>query len=109
MHYFMSFGIGGKGVSDCRPHDSFGIGYYYLWVSNPKFTGPLATRTFLQDENGGEAYYNFALTPWALLTPDIQIVRPAQKDVIERTGVVTFERKEIETAVILGVRLQLVF
>ncbi len=109
MHYFMSFGVGGKGVSDCRPHDSFGIGYYYLWISNPTFTGPLATRTFLGNENGGEAYYSFALTPWALLTPDVQIVRPAQKDVIERTGPVTFTRRSIETAIVMGVRLQLVF
>ena len=34
----------------------------------------------LRDEYGFEAFYNFASTPWALLTPDIQIIRGAQKD-----------------------------
>jgi porin len=112
MHYFFSMGVGGKGVSDCRPNDSFGIGYYYMWVRNPTFTGPVATSSFLGDENGAEAYYGFALTPWAILTPDVQIVRPAQKNVanIDQSGLTpSIVKSKIETAIILGVRLQLVF
>jgi porin len=110
MHYFMSFGFGGKGISDCRPHDSFGIGYYYMWVRNPSFTGPLTTREVLGNENGGEAYYNFALTPWAILTPDVQIVRPAQQNKISVNQTVPgINTQNIETAIIGGVRLQLVF
>ena len=35
---------------------------------------------FLRDEQGVEAYYNYALTPWAMLSPDIQFVRPTLKD-----------------------------
>jgi hypothetical protein len=27
-----------------------------------------------------EAYYNLAITPWMKLTPDIQVIRPAQED-----------------------------
>jgi porin len=109
MEFFVSLGIGGKGVAECRPNDSFGIGYYYIVIRKPTFTGPLAARSFLRiNENGGEAYYSFALTPWALLTPDIQIVRPAQQDVVEQTGTV-IKRTGIETALILGVRLRLVF
>lgn len=112
MNYYFSVGVGGKGVSDCRPNDSFGIGYYYLWVKNPNFTGPVETRSFLGNENGAEAYYSFALTPWAILTPDVQIVRPAQQDVVSidrSTLTPRIERNGIETAVIMGVRLQLVF
>jgi ligand-binding SRPBCC domain-containing protein len=41
------------------------------------------------------------MTPWALLTPDIQIVRPAQKE--------TVSGENIETNTILGLRLQLIF
>jgi len=106
MHYFMSLGVGGKGFAASRPNDSFGIGYYYMWIRNPTFTGPLVTRVFLKDENGGEAYYNFALTPWAMLTPDIQVVRGAQRHTV---ALIPANRKDIETAVVMGFRLQLLF
>jgi porin len=109
MEFFISLGIGGKGVSERRPNDSFGIGYYYIVIRKPTFTSPVAAQSFLRiNENGGEAYYSFALTPWAILTPDIQIVRPVQQDVVEQTGTV-IKSNHIETALVLGVRLQLVF
>ena len=111
MHYFYSIGIGGKGVIPCRPLDEFGIGYYYLDVKNPRFTGPFATRSVLRDEQGFEAYYNFAVTPWMRLTPNIQIIRPAQKDVVSVTtgGIHGISKKDIDTNTILGTRLQLLF
>jgi porin len=102
MHFFYSFGVGGKGIIPGRPLDQFGIGFYYIDVSNPKFTGPLTTRDFLRDEYGFEAYYNVAITPWLKLTPDIQVIRPAQKQVIT-------SGKGIDTASVLGFRLQLIF
>jgi len=104
MHYFMSLGFGGKGLAESRPNDSYGIGYYYMWVRSPKFTAAPETRSLLGNENGGEMYYSFAVTPWALLTPDLQVVRPAQQD-----SVSIIRREHIETAVIMGVRLKLVF
>jgi len=106
MHYFLSLGVGGKGIAESRPNDSFGIGYYYMWIRNPTFTSPLGTREFLQDENGAEAYYNFALTPWALLTPDIQVVRGSQR---QTAALLPANRQDIETSVVMGVRLQLLF
>ena len=109
MHFFVSFGVGGKGIIPSRPLDQFGIGYYYIDVNSPKFTGPFATRDFLRDESGFEAFYNFAITPWMKLTPDIQVIRPAQKEVINRVGLITFDRKNVQTATVLGLRLQLVF
>ena len=49
-----------------------------------------------------------ALTPWALLTPDIQVVHPAQKDRVVLGGPVLF-REGVNTATVLGLRLKLVF
>jgi porin len=111
MQYFYSTGVGGKGIIPGRPLDQFGIGYYYLDVKSPRFTGPLATRSFLRDEYGFEAYYNFAVTPWMRLTPNIQIIRPAQKDVVSVTtgGIPRITRDSINTVTVLGARLQLIF
>jgi porin len=111
MKFFGSFGVGGKGVFDSRPLDQFGLGYYFINIANPTIQGPLQTRSFLRDEYGFEAYYNFAITPWLKLTPDIQIVRGAQKDKITLGSPIPViaSRKSISTATILGVRLQMVF
>jgi porin len=113
MHYFYSIGVGGKGVIPGRPLDQFGIGYYYLDIKNPTLTGLRTTKSILRDEQGFEAYYNCALTPWMKLTPNIQIVRPAQKDVVTSVttggGIPRITRDSINTATVLGVRLQLIF
>ena len=108
MHFFVSFGVGGKAIIPGRPLDRFGIGFYYIDVSNPKFTGPFATRDFLRDEYGFEAFYNFTITPWLQLTPDIQVIRPAQEDYVDTKGP-TPVRKNVDTATVLGLRLQLLF
>ena len=114
MKFFGSFGVGGKGMFESRPHDQFGWGFYYINIDNPSLQGPLQTRNFLRDEYGFEAFYNFAITPWALLTPDIQIVRGAQKDRVTISqgplGVLPrIDRKSISTSTVLGLRLQLLF
>jgi porin len=111
IHYFYSIGVGGKGVIPGRTLDEFGVGYYYIDVSNPKFTGPLAERDFFRDEYGIEAYYNIAVTPWMKLTPDIQVIRPAQKDVlkIDNEQLLDSRKKDVDTATVVGLRLQVVF
>ena len=111
MHYFYSIGIGGKGVIPGRPLDSYGIGYYYIDITSPTFTGPFADRSALRDEQGFEAYYNIAVTPWMKLTPDIQVIRGAQKNVvsINTAGTSIVSTKSIDTATVLGLRLQLIF
>jgi porin len=106
MKFFYSAGVGGKGFLSSRPNDSFGLGYYYMQVENLKVTGPLATRSFLRNEYGFEAFYTVAVTPWMLLTPDIQVVRPAQK---EQGGLLPFMRTSVDTATILGLRMRLIF
>jgi porin len=101
MQYFYSIGVGGKGIIPGRPLDQFGIGYYYLNIHSPMFTGPLATRSFLRDEQGFEAYYNIAVTPWARLTPNIQVIKGAQK-YINDNGL-----ENNHTSTVLGLRLNL--
>lgn len=114
IHFFYSLGIGGKGVMPNRPLDRFGLGFYYIDIASPKIQGPFRREKFLRDEYGFEAFYNIALTPWMLLTPDIQVVRGGQRQKItigeNILGVpVITSRKSIGLATILGVRLQLVF
>jgi porin len=104
--YMYSLGVGGKGLIPSRDLDRFGIGYYYLSIANPTLQRPLATPSLLRDEWGFEAFYNIALTPWMLLTPDLQVVAPAQKKRIV-SGVL--DQEYIGTATVLGMRLQLIF
>jgi len=111
IHYFYSLGLGGKGIIPGRPLDQCGIGYYFIDISNPRFTGLFVTREFLRDEWGLEAYYNIALTPWLKLTPDIQVIRPAQKEVVSiKAGLPpSISREDIKNATVLGLRLQMIF
>ena len=48
-----------------------------------------------RDAQGFEAYYEMAITPALFITPDIQIVEPSQENV--------------DTSVVLGVRLTMKF
>jgi porin len=106
---FFSFGVGGKGIIPGRPLDRFGIGYYYVVAGHPRFTGlPGITRSLLRNEYGFEAFYNFAITPWLQLTPDIQVVRPAQKTFSDTQGFIP-TRENVGTATVLGLRLQMLF
>jgi porin len=112
IHYFYSLGVGGKGIVPGRPIDTFGLGYYHITVSNIDLQGVflnplLQNRSFLRNEYGFEAYYNIALTPWMQLTPDIQLIKPAQKQKIATTSPLTLQG--INTATVLGVRLNMQF
>lgn len=111
IHYFYSIGIGAKGLIEGRALDECGIGYYYMDITNPTLQGPFETFSFLRDEQGFEAYYKFAITPWIQLTPDIQVVRPAQKNVlsINADGLPVIEKEGIDTAVVFGLRLKMIF
>jgi len=110
MHFFYSIGIGGKGVIPNRPLDQFGLGFYYIDIKRPTIQGLLRTTKLLRDEYGFEAYYNFAITPWLLLTPDIQVVRGAQKDKIKiGLPLPLITRTSIGTATVLGIRFQILF
>jgi porin len=110
VHFFYSLGIGGKGVIPGRHNDKYGFGFYYIDVKNPKLQGLFQTTKLLRDEYGFEAFYNFAITPWLMLTPDIQVVRGGQKNTFTIDSLPTIvSRKSIGTATILGLRAQVVF
>jgi porin len=112
VHYFYSLGFGGKGAIPGRPNDRFGLGYYHITVSNINIQGLLLNpllqnRSLLRNEYGFEAFYSVAITPWMLLAPDLQVIRPAQKQKITTTSPLSLQG--INTATVLGVRLQMLF
>jgi porin len=114
MHFFYSLGVGGKGMFASRPNDRFGFGFYYLDVKNPELQGLFRDTKLLRDEYGFEAFYNFAITPWLQLTPDIQVVRGAQKNEISVSSgplglLPRIDKKSLGTTAILGLRLKMVF
>ena len=77
------------GLSDSRPHDRMGIGYFYSGL-NDDFKNAFALVTPVGDVQGGEIYYNAQVTPWFNLTFDLQAVDPAVR--------------RLDTAVVLGLR-----
>jgi porin len=105
VQYFYSVGLGGKGLLPSRGLDQCGIGYYYSSINNPTLQLPSSTRSFLRDGWGFEAFYNIALTPWLLLTPDVQVIGPDQKQQV----VSLRARESVGTATVLGLRGQVVF
>ena len=66
-----SGGVGARGVIPGRPYDRMGVGFYTLTESDDLAKQPLIDRQ-VSTELGLEAYYNFAITPWAQLSADIQ-------------------------------------
>jgi porin len=90
---FYSVGVGGKGLIPGRERDSFGVGYYYLGVSDK--IGPLVDDVLANNEQGVEAYYNFAVTPWLKISPDVQVVDPLLEDV--------------KSCCVLGLRIKIIF
>ena len=114
MHFFYSLGLGGKGLIPRRENDRYGLGFYFLDVNNPELQGLFRSTKLLRDEYGFEAFYNIAIAPWLQLTPDIQIVRGAQKNKFTLgsgpLGVPFIaSKRSIGTATILGLRLKVVF
>jgi porin len=80
IHYAINAGFSGASPLSGRKLDTFGVGYYYLGLSNslksiaPRFVP-------IRDEQGIELFYNIAATPWCRITPDIQIITPARESV----------------------------
>ena len=67
---FVSLALGGQGITDARPLDHFGLGYYYLGLTDANIIDLLP----IDDEQGVEVFYNFALTPALYLSADLQYV-----------------------------------
>jgi porin len=59
-----------------------GVGYYHYHFSDDleQVAGNIATPIGFDSEQGVEAYYNCAVTPWLFVTADVQFIDPAFKD-----------------------------
>jgi len=88
-------GVGGTGLIPGRERDRLGLGVFCLGFSESLKDGLHSVGIPIRNEAGIEAFYNLAITPWLYMTGDIQLIRPPQ------TGG--------DTAVIAGVRAQVVF
>lgn len=87
IRWFASAGLGGSSPIPNRRLDTFGVGYFYLGVSDT--LKQLASKSSpLRDEQGLEIFYNFAVTPWFRITPDLEVVVPtlANVDVVLLVG-----------------------
>ena len=106
VKYSYNAGIGGIGVISGRPHDSFGIGW-----SRTQFSAnfvPYLRKTFnlgLDHEDSVEMYYNFAITPWANLTLDLQVIDPGLNRTLDANNNFT----DVSTAVVVGLRSRIKF
>ena len=58
-----------------RSRDNWGSGYYHDTFSEELKDSLVTGR--LRNEQGWEAFYNFAVTPWLGLGADVQIIGPA--------------------------------
>ncbi len=88
----VSGGIGAMGIIPTRDADTCGLAVYYTNLKTGRLAGIVGID---EDSFGFEAYYNLAITPAAQLTFDVQIIESP--------------RDAIDTAVILGMRLNLAF
>lgn len=75
VRYFLSAGIGGDSGLRVDKGDKWGLGWYYVGASNE--FGPLPQLLYgPRDGTGVELFYNFQITPYLHLTPDVQYIRP---------------------------------
>ena len=71
----MAFGgLGGTGLIPGRSLDNWGLGYYYFAPADGLHNLP-PPNPQIRDEQGFEAFYNFALTPWFVLGADLQVIK----------------------------------
>ncbi|HEX7897142.1 MAG TPA: carbohydrate porin [Planctomycetota bacterium] len=86
-----ALGVGGVGTLPSRPDDRWGLGAYYLDLSDEALLESLR----VDDEVGGELFYAVAVTSGFRVTLDAQVVHSALPD--------------RDTAVVLGLRTRFVF
>lgn len=66
-------GVGGTGLFPGRDSDRWGLGTFYLAMSDEDLLEGLG----VDDEVGGEIFYNVAVTPWLRVTLDTQVIDSA--------------------------------
>jgi porin len=76
-------GLVAKGVCGARSCDSYGVGLFFNSISgdlNDTLSGKPVPGIDIQDEFGGEIYYNMAITPWFNISADLQVIQPMMED-----------------------------
>ncbi|MCE9608225.1 MAG: carbohydrate porin [Planctomycetia bacterium] len=91
IRWFGNLTLVGTSPLRARENDTFGLGYYHLGVSHL----PILKLHGIGAEDGVELFYNAAVTPWFHITPDLQILDPAQS--------------HNATALVVGLRARLSF
>jgi len=73
-------GLGGMGFFTKRPFDRAGIGYFHYFYSDALKRGLQDTIHYpLGDEQGMEAFYNFAVMRWFRIAADCQVIEPGDR------------------------------
>ena len=85
-------GISGTSPLSGRTLDTFGVGYYFLGVSDV-LKQDVRQSAPLRNDQGVELFYNAAITPWIHISPDLQVIDP-------------FEKKA-DTALVVGLRMSM--
>jgi porin len=76
LYWSGHIGVGGTGLIPGRSRDSWGIGYFYAAPSTD-LKDSLASTLRIRDDQGGEIFYNFVVTPWLTVGLDLQIINPS--------------------------------
>jgi len=107
VKYSYNVGIGGNGIVPGRPNDNFGVGWSRAQLTS-NFVPLLRTQLHLGLERDDvvEMYYNAWLAGWLGATLDLQIVNPALKKAPDSSA---RGLKDVETAVVGGIRLYVRF
>ncbi len=93
IQLFACVGISGFNPMRSRSADSFGIGFFFVGVSE-QLKNRSALQPPLHDELGVELFYNAAVSSWYHLTTDIQVIEPFRADV--NTGLLLGVRAHID-------------
>lgn len=85
-----------------RPLDTFGVGYTFTRYSSPvRDFAPVLLP--IGNDQAVEMFYNFAVTPWCNVAPDLQVLFPARDRTLPPNP------QSIDTALVIGVRAKIDF
>jgi porin len=85
-----------------RSQDTFGIGYAFTRYSSPvRDFAPVLLP--IGNDQAIELFYNYAVTPWFNVAPDLQVVFPAREETLPPNP------QSIDTALVLGIRAKINF
>ena len=102
IRWSANVGVGGSSPIQSRPLDTFGIGYAFVNYSTPiQQMAPVLLP--IGDDHVVELFYNYAVTPWFRLTPDLQILVPARERTLPPGA------EAIDTVLVLGLRAKIEF